>query len=132
MSVIYLDPSAIGKLVVEEPESAALAAWLDAHDTDLLVTSALSRVELIRAARRRSPDSVPAALSILAELSVAPIDATVLDMASQLDPAALRTLDVLHLATAATLGTDLLCLVAYDDALLDAAGALGLPVEAPR
>lgn len=53
--MIYLDTSALAKLVVEEAESAALASWLDEHEDEVLFTSALSKVELVRAANRRSP-----------------------------------------------------------------------------
>src|SRR5258706_7087466 len=43
----YLDSSAIVKLVVREPESAALSAYLKGRRP--IVSSALSRVEVVRA-----------------------------------------------------------------------------------
>jgi hypothetical protein len=50
--------------------------------------------------------------------------------AARLPPSTLRTLDVLHVSSAATL-IDLHAFVAYDARLLEAAGALGLPLAAP-
>ena len=68
--MIYLDTSAVAKLVVEEAESAQLAAWLDSRPDAPLVTSTLTRVELLRAARRRGGPTVPRAVALLgADLS---------------------------------------------------------------
>lgn len=131
MSVVYLDTSALVKLVVEEIESTALAAWVDDRPDDVLCTSALSRVELVRASRRRSPATVASAIALLAELALLPLDGPVLDLAAELDPSGLRTLDALQLASAATLRHDLGWFVAYDTRLLDAAEQLGLPTAAP-
>lgn len=52
--------------------------------------------------------------------------------AGQLDPATLRTLDALHVATALELGDDLAGLVTYDDRLGEAAESHGIAVVAPR
>jgi predicted nucleic acid-binding protein len=46
-------------------------------------------------------------------------------------PAALRTLDAIHLATAMALAPGLDAFVTYDDRLAEAARALGLPVIRP-
>ncbi len=40
--MIYLDTAALVKLIRREPESDALADWLDARATTTLVTSALA------------------------------------------------------------------------------------------
>lgn len=50
--MIYLDSSAVLKLVRREGETDALHAWLDAHPDDPVATSELGRIEVIRAARR--------------------------------------------------------------------------------
>lgn len=129
--MIYLDTSALAKLVVEEAESPSLARWLDHRTDEVLCTSALARVELVRAARRRGAEAVPRALSLLAELALVPVSAEVLDMAWHLDPPSMRSLDAVHLASAASLGGQLSALVAYDRRLLDAAEGLGLGVASP-
>lgn len=131
MSAIYLDTSALVKLVVDEPESAALARWLDERPDDVLCSSTLSRVELLRAARRRGPTTVPAAVTLLAELALVPVDGPVLELAAELGPPGLRTLDALHLASAATLAPDLSHLIAYDARLVEGAKLLEMPVVSP-
>ncbi|MGB2699909.1 MAG: PIN domain-containing protein [Candidatus Phosphoribacter baldrii] len=129
--MIYLDTSAVAKLVVEEAESAQLAAWLYSRPDAPLVTSTLTRVELLRAARRRGGPTVPRAVALLAELAVVPLGDPVVEAAALLDPADLRTLAALHTATAALLGADLSALVTYDARMAAAAGAAGLPVASP-
>ena len=129
--VIYLDTSALAKLVVEEAESADLAAWLDARPDTPLVTSTLTQVELLRAARRRDGSTVPRAIALLAELALIPLDDPVLDAAVLQDPAELRTLDALHTASAALLGAELDALVTYDERMAVAATAVGIPVVPP-
>ena len=51
--------------------------------------------------------------------------------ATALEPAGLRTLDALHLATALTIRSDIGAFLAYDDRLAAAAASRGLPVVAP-
>lgn len=131
MSAIYLDTSALVKLVVEEAESAALARWLDDRPDDVLCSSVVSRIELLRAARRRGASTVPAAVSLLAELALVALDPAVLELATELGPPGLRTLDALHLASAATLGPDLTRFVAYDGRLLEGAQLLEIPAISP-
>ncbi|MPY77752.1 MAG: PIN domain-containing protein [Actinophytocola sp.] len=71
--MIYLDTAALVKLVRREPESDALADWLDqATDADL-VSSALCEVELPRALRRTEPEllaGVPALLAHIARYAI--------------------------------------------------------------
>ena len=129
--MIYLDPSALAKLVVEEAESDALAAWLDDHEDEVLFTSALSEVGLVRAAVRRPPETMPAALALIAELSLVPVDATIVDLAWSLGPAALRSMDALQLASALSVVGDAVNFDAYDTRLLEAASASGLTAMAP-
>jgi predicted nucleic acid-binding protein len=129
--VLYLDTSALVKLVVEEPESADLAAWLDERPDEVLCTSVIGRVELLRAARRRGPETTPAASQLLAEIALVPVDHLVLDLATALEPAALRTLDALHLASASSLGDAVTAVVAYDERLLRAADLIGISTASP-
>jgi predicted nucleic acid-binding protein len=129
--VLYLDTSALVKLVVEEPESADLAAWLDERPDEVLCTSVIGRVELLRVARRRGPETTPAASQLLAEIALVPVDHLVLDLATALEPAALRTLDALHLASASSLGDAVTAVVAYDERLLRAADLIGISTASP-
>ena len=46
---LYLDTSALVKLVVDEHESAALESYLAEYSADMRFTAALARTELLRA-----------------------------------------------------------------------------------
>jgi predicted nucleic acid-binding protein len=48
--VIYLDSSALLKLVRREDETESLRTWLHHHPEEPAVTSELGRVEVLRAA----------------------------------------------------------------------------------
>ncbi|HVX21158.1 MAG TPA: type II toxin-antitoxin system VapC family toxin [Acidimicrobiales bacterium] len=126
----YLDASALTKLVVAEPETAALRGWLDSAER-LPVASGLVRTELLRAVRRFLPERLALARAVLDAVTLLRIATPVLDEAGRLDPPGLRSLDAVHLATALDLGDDLEGLVTYDDRLADAAGQYGIRVVAP-
>lgn len=126
----YLDTSALTKLVVAEPESAALHGWATAPGR-VLVSSDLARTELLRAVRRVDPDLALPARAVLDALVLLRATPTVFESAARLDPPALRTLDALHLAAALSLGDDLEALVAYDDRLVAACTRYGVTVLAP-
>jgi predicted nucleic acid-binding protein len=129
---IYLDTSALVKLVVKEPESRALAAYLGEHRADIRFTAALSRTELVRAvARQWSTDSVAHARRVLGRLDLVPMTNRLLDAAATLMPPELRSLDAIHLAAALT-APDLRSLVTYDDRLAQAVTDTGIAVVAPR
>lgn len=129
-SVAYLDTSAFVKLIVAEPESAALEArlrrWPDR------ASAALLRTETIRALRRSgNGDLIGSARRMLGAVTLIRLGEPLLDRAGDLGPAGLRSLDAIHLAAALALGPDLAVVVTYDDRLRDAALAHGLAVEAP-
>jgi len=126
---VYLDTSALVKLVVAEPESDALRTWL-VQQVDP-VTSDLARTELARAVRRVAPDLMPAARGVLDVLTILTLDAEIFEAAGRLDPAELRSLDAVHLAGALSLGDDLTAVVTYDDRQAAAATAYGVSVIAP-
>jgi predicted nucleic acid-binding protein len=87
--------------------------------------------EAIRACSRYGEVYADQARLDLQRLSLLPIDEQVLNHAATLPPAALRSLDAIHLATALSLGDDLGVLIAYDERLLSAARDSGLPVATP-
>jgi len=67
--MIYLDSSALLKLLFEEAESAALALWISEQTGTPMVTSELAKVEVVRAARRLDADVVPAARVLMSQLA---------------------------------------------------------------
>ncbi|MGI5159981.1 type II toxin-antitoxin system VapC family toxin [Microbispora sp. CA-102843] len=128
--MIYLDSSALVKLVVREEETAALEKWLAAQ-AGAVVACELARTEVIRAVRVAGPQAVSRAKALLARLRTLPVDTPLLDAAAEIGPSRLRTLDALHLSAAQVLERALDWFVAYDTRLLAAAEEAGLPVAAP-
>ena len=130
-SLVYLDSSAIVKLVVREPESSILFEWLGAWPDR--VSSAIARVEVLRALTRSGADEAVRrrAADVLGRIALIPIDRPVLDVASKLGPPDLRSLDAIHLATALSVAGDLAGLVTYDDRLATAAARSRIDVWAP-
>ena len=131
MSALYLDSSAFVKLVVEEPESAAVRAYLASRDARR-VSSAMLRTESLRAVRYLGPDALATVREGLRRVDLIGIDDRILDAAGTLEPQVLRTLDAIHLSTALAVGDDLEAIVTYDERMLDAARLLGLPTVTPR
>lgn len=127
---LYLDSSAFVKMVVIEPESSALRGYLR-QARARLASSALLRVEGIRAVRHVSSESIAAARQLLRAVDLIAVDDSVLDTAGMLEPRVLRTLDAIHLATASALGDDLSAIVTYDRRMTESARLLGLPVASP-
>ena len=126
----YLDTSALVRLVVAEPETAALRMWLSEVNRDP-VASNLARTELLRAVRGAAPDRVLQARAVLDSITLTDLTTSLFEQAGRLDPTALRSLDAIHLAAALDLGDDLEGLVTYDDRLAEAARSNGIAVTAP-
>lgn len=98
---------------------------------DGYVSSALLGVEAIRAGARHGEGYAGDARAWLHDVALIPLDDALLDHAASLQPAGLRSLDALHLATALSVRDDLGALFTYDDRLAEAAAACGLPVTTP-
>ena len=128
--MIYLDTSALVKLVIEEAESGALEHWMLLQE-ELFTTSVIGRVELLRVCRRVAPESVAQAQLLLDDLPIIPLSGWLVDVAENIGPPELRTLDALHLAAAFAMTDVLTAFVTYDKHLRDAALLTGLPVMAP-
>ena len=62
---LYLDTSALAKMVVLEPESADLRQWLRDRDTASVVTNSIGVVELRRLAARISQQALSTAVLLL-------------------------------------------------------------------
>jgi uncharacterized protein len=129
--VIYLDSSALMKLVRHEAETDALRQWMDLRRDQPVVSSELGRVEVLRAARRVGGPVLAEARALVGDLDLIPLDRAVQDVASDIGEPTLRTLDALHLASALLLGDALTAFVAYDRRLADGAQAAGLAVATP-
>jgi uncharacterized protein len=125
---IYVDSSALVKIVVEEADSLALARYLAGLPGDNRLTAAIARTELLRAVARRGV-AVENAHSVLARLNFVTVTTSVLDVAAEIRPE-LRTLDAIHLAAAMSV-PELRALVTYDNRLAEAATATGLAVVSP-
>jgi uncharacterized protein len=126
----YLDSSAIVKLVIAEPESAALQRYVRRRRP--LVSSALAKTEVARALLPLGTSAVQRGREALGRLELIRVSDRILAAAGDLRPPELRTLDAIHLATAQEVGIDLARLITYDERLGSAAAANGIPIEAPR
>jgi predicted nucleic acid-binding protein len=131
--VIYLDTSALVKMIRIEVESDDLVDWLDQRAEIPWITSVLAEVELSRAIRTVSPDGLSAIPSVLARLDRFEIDPVIRATAAAYPDPGLRSLDAIHLATAqiAASTASLTALVTYDSRLSQSANALGMAVAAP-
>lgn len=126
--MLYLDASAIVKLVRPEPETDALVE--EVRRDPEVVSSALARTEVVRAARRARM-SPARAVAVLEGIAMVPVDDGILRGAADLAPATLGTVDAIHVATALSLREDLDAVVAYDDRLIAATRRQGLTVRSP-
>ena len=132
--MIYMDTSALTKLLIAEPETAELRVWL----TDRIdhgespATSALGRVELMRTvARYGEAGQSDRARYLLDGLDVLPLTEPVMTLAETIGPAILRSLDAIHLAAAAHFKQELTAFVTYDHRLLDGCRDIGLVTASP-
>ena len=131
MTVVYLDSSALVKLVVAEPESTALMDRL--REWPGRMSSALALAEVPRALRRAGYGAAVhrRAREVLGRIALVDVDRRVLAAAAALEPSPLRTLDAIHLATALTMREELAAVVTYDRRLRAAAERAHLEVVAP-
>jgi len=128
---VYLDSSAIIKLIVREPETEALAAAMERWPDR--VSSTLARVEVHRALRRAGrPRAAHAkADAVLDALVLIRLDEPVLARAATFANSQIRSLDAIHLAAALTIGDDPDALITYDVRLARLASHEGLTVLHP-
>ena len=125
----YLDASALVKLIAPEDESAAMAAFVTEHRSQS--TSVVGLVEVRRAAARRPGVAEARVEDVLARIAGVALEPSILTAAATIESPTLRTLDAIHLASAAALSADLEAFVTYDRRLAEAARALGMPVVSP-
>lgn len=129
--MIYLDSSAIMKLVREEDETPGLIAWLQRSPEAGVLTSELGCMEALRAARRAVDRALTEAQVVVADLDLIPLGRGVRDIACDIGDPSLRTLDALHLASAVLVRGAPTAFVASDHRLVSAAQSAGLPTVTP-
>jgi uncharacterized protein len=129
-TIVYLDASALVKLVVVELESSALTRFLG--DWTSRVTSRISAVEVARVSRpTAASEVVERANAVLDRVTFVELSSEIARLAGVLDPLALRSLDAVHVASALSLGSDAGPFVTYDARMQEVATAAGLEVRAP-
>jgi predicted nucleic acid-binding protein len=129
VSGLYLDTSALGRVLLGEPDAPAILRDLGRFDRH--VASRLLRVELRRLALRHG--RLDAADRLLAGVALVPVDEGVVATAETVPPATLATLDAIHLVTALRLSDAGLLdsVMTYDTRLAAGAQEHGLSVLAP-
>lgn len=129
----YLDTAAAMKLVLDEPETGALFAYLAEARQEPefgLVASWLLHTEMSCAVRRRQgvldPEAVRRVLEVVTLIDLERADL----LAASAMPGRLRAGDAIHLAAALRVAAG--SLISYDRGLREAARQVGLTVASPR
>lgn len=101
----YLDTSAALKLILDEPESHALAKALDKGKPDLVATWLLE-TEMRRAAHREAVLTQELVSRVLEKVSLYEVPSSLFREAGLLPGTTKRSLDALHLAGAVRIGVE--------------------------
>jgi uncharacterized protein len=129
--MIYLDSTAVVKLVHAEPESAALRGWLGERAEIQWISSVLTEIESFRALARYAPEAASRLPAGLDQIDLIDLDQRIRMLARTVTPATVHSLDAIHLGTALRSSSSLTSFVTYDKRLLDAAQAASLPIDSP-
>ena len=135
MPLFYADSSALVKLVRDEPESPALRAFVDDAE---LISCELVLTEVPRAIRRAAAHDARLPVDLLlgrAEetldaIALLPLDRALLLVAGALPEPALRALDAIHVAAAAS-ASPIDAFLSYDERQAATARLAGLRTIAP-
>jgi predicted nucleic acid-binding protein len=129
MPAVYVDTSAIGRVLLGEPDAPAVLRHLGRFDQH--VASRIMRLELRRLALR--VDALEAADQLLDGVALVPVDDAILVASETIPPATVATLDAIHLTTAVRLASAgvLDTVLTYDARLTRGAEHHGLQVLAP-
>jgi predicted nucleic acid-binding protein len=129
-TLVYADTSAFLKLVVTEDHTDALREW--ATDNEVaFVSSDLLRTEALRAVRHQDAQVRTAVRDELAVVRCLRVSRAICDIAAELHPSVMRTLDAVHVATALSVAPDVDTLVTYDRRMAEASRAAGLTSLSP-
>jgi predicted nucleic acid-binding protein len=128
VSAVYVDTSALGRVLLVEPDAPLIMGALARFET--WASSLLLRMELQRLALREGRISTRAALEGIA---LAPLDEDTLELAERIEPYSVATLDAIHLATAVRLAREgeLDALLTYYARLAEGARHHGIEVVSP-
>ena len=129
--MIYLDSSALVKLAITEPESAALLHWLGERPNLVRVSSELTRVEVVRIIWNAAPTALPEGYLVTRRIAEIKLSDEVIRRAAAVRPPWLRSSHAVQIASALSIRRELTVFVAYDQRLLAAAKDAGLPVASP-
>jgi uncharacterized protein len=126
---VYVDTSAIARILLEEPDAPAIRLGLKAFDEQ--VSSRLFQVELRRVAFRVG--LAGRAEALLRRVELIPMDEAVLQAAETIEPYDVATLAAVHLATVRRLHADNLldAVMTFDVRLAEGARHHGIAVVAP-
>jgi predicted nucleic acid-binding protein len=135
LAPLYLDTSAIVRLIAEEAESAEL---VEAVTDGRLVSSEIAIAEVPRALRRIKAerpgaelvDLIARADAVFGTLALVAVGRDVLTLAGAFALPTLRVLDAIHVATSLLLD-DLGLFISYDARQLRAAAEAGLAIASP-
>lgn len=129
MGTVYIDTSALGRVLLDEPDKSAIRDALDSFDR--VTASRLLRIELRRVGLKRG--LLDRAESLLTDISLIPLEDRILTATEILKPLSVGTLDAIHLATAIHLAGagELDALMTYDKQLANGAREHGITVLAP-
>jgi predicted nucleic acid-binding protein len=129
MRGVYLDTSAVGRVLLGEPDAAAITRELRRFEQH--VSSRLLRLELCRLALREN--LLDAAEQLLGGIALVALDDATLRAAETIPPKTVASLDAIHLVTALGLADAGFAdaVMTYDARLAEALGDHGLAVIAP-
>jgi uncharacterized protein len=136
-AILYVDTSAMLKLLVREAESDAiereLLKWSE------LATSIITEVELPRAVARAREERADAVIDgsvvlqgVLASAAIIPLSENIVGAARKVKPVHVGALDAIHIASAISLSKQLAGVATYDKRMQDALELLGVDVIAPE
>jgi predicted nucleic acid-binding protein len=135
--ILYVDTSALLKLLVREAESTAIERELVQWPS--LATSVVTEVELPRAVARAREDRPDAVIDgslilqgLLASAAIVELNDHIVASARNVAPVHVGALDAIHIASALSLDQELAGVATYDARMNDALTRVGVTVFAPR
>jgi uncharacterized protein len=134
--ILYVDTSALVKLLVREDESEAIE--LELRSWPHLAMSIVTKIELPRTVERvqsERPDAVTdgnlTLHGIMESASIVPLDDEVVMAARAVQPVTVAALDAIHVASALSLGKELAGVATYDRRMTEALKHEKVKVIAP-
>ncbi len=134
--ILYVDTSALLKLLVREAESTAIERELVRWPS--LATSIVTEVELPRAVARARQDRPDAVIDgslilqgVIASAAIIDLSEAIVAAARNVIPVHVGALDAIHIASALSLDEELAGVATYDNRMADALARAGVNVIAP-